>query len=110
MSTPRRQWTPETIRAELLPLAAELGRMPKRSELTDRGIGGLWSAMSRNGGVEQWRRLVAEHLATLSVEAHAESPVPREQVEVAAFFLALDGHPGTPEEHWLEAERSLRAA
>ena len=111
MSTPRRQWTPETIRAELLPVAAELGRMPKRAELTERGIGGLWAAMGRHGGVDEWRALVAAHLS----EAPAAEPVtkvavPREHIEVAAFFLFQNGHPGGPNEHWREAERSLRAA
>jgi hypothetical protein len=106
MSTPRRQWTPDTIRAELLPVATELGRFPKRNELTERGIGGLWAAMGRNGGVEEWRAVAAAHLAATPV---SESPVPREHVELAAFFLFQNGHPGTPEEHWGEAERSLTA-
>jgi hypothetical protein len=116
MSTPRRQWTPETIRAELLPVATELGRFPKRNELTERGIGGLWSAMGRNGGVDAWREVVATQLAATPVvelatpvaQPVAEAPVPREHVEIAAFFLFQNGHPGTPEEHWRAAERSLR--
>ncbi len=114
MSTPRRQWTPETIRAELLPVATELGRFPKRNELTERGIGGLWAAMGRNGGVDEWREIVATHLTAAPIVtvaepivAVAETPVPREQVEIAAFFLAQTGHPGSPEEIWHEAERSL---
>ena len=107
MSTPRRQWTPETIRTALLPVATELGRFPKRNELTERGIGGLWAAMGRNGGVEEWRELVAAHLTSAPVVAAAESPVPREHVEIAAFFLFVNGHPGGPDEHWREAERSL---
>ena len=100
MSTPRRQWTPETIRTELLPVATELGRFPKRNELTERGIGGLWAAMGRHGGVDGWREIVAV----------AETPVPREHIEIAAFFLAQNGHPGTPEDHWREAERTFTAA
>ena len=115
MSTSRRQWTPETIRAELLPVATELGRFPKRNELTERGIGGLWAAMGRNGGVDEWRLLVATHLSDTPVvelaapviEPVAEAPVPREHVEIAAFFLFQNGHPGSPEEIWHEAERSL---
>ena len=117
MSTPRRQWTPETIRTELLPVAIELGRFPKRNELTERGIGGLWAAMGRHGGVDEWREVVATQLtpapvgelATPVVEPVAETPVPREHVEIAAFFLSQNGHPGGPDEHWREAERSLTA-
>ena len=117
MSTPRRQWTPETIRTELLPVATELGRFPKRNELTERGIGGLWAAMGRHGGVDEWREIVAAHLTTAPVVtiaepivAVAETPVPREHIEIAAFFLAQNGHPGTPEDHWREAERAVTAA
>jgi hypothetical protein len=40
----------------------------------------------------------------------AETPVPREHIEIAAFFLALNGHPGTPEDHWREAERTFVTA
>ena len=93
MSTPRRQWTPETIRTELLPVATELGRFPKRNELTERGIGGVWAAMGRNGGVDEWREIVAAHLTAAPVVERrrrravapvAETPVPREHIEIAA--------------------------
>jgi hypothetical protein len=115
MSTPRRQWTPETIRTELLPVAIELGRFPKRNELTERGIGGLWAAMGRNGGVDEWREVVAAQLSAAPavvtiaepVVPAADSPVAREHVEIAAFFLFQNGHPGGPDEHWREAERAL---
>jgi hypothetical protein len=71
--------------------------------------------MGRNGGVDEWRLLVATHLsdtpvvelAAPVVEPVAEAPVPREHVEIAAFFLFQNGHPGSPEEIWHEAERSL---
>jgi hypothetical protein len=108
MTTPaRRQWTDETIRVELLPIAEELGRMPKKTELTERGIGGLWAAMGRRGGVDSWREIVAAHLATATVE----TPVPsEEQVAIAAYFLFQNGHPGGPETHWQAAERQLAAA
>jgi hypothetical protein len=103
MTTPsRRQWTDETIREALLPLALELGRMPRRAELTERGIGGLWSAMGRRGGVDAWREVVATRLAKPASED--------EYVRVAAYFLFENGHPGGPESHWLAAERELAAA
>jgi hypothetical protein len=108
MTTPsRRQWTDETIRVELLPIAEELGRMPKKTELTERGIGGLWAAMGRRGGVDSWREIVAAHLAG------AAAPVVQpdeEQIAIAAYFLFQNGHPGTPETHWQAAERQLAAA
>jgi hypothetical protein len=43
------------------------------------------------------------------VEPVAETPVPREHVEIAAFFLFQNGHPGSPDEIWRDAERSLIA-
>ena len=35
----RRSWTEDSIRNEIAPIVAELGRMPTRRELTDRGLG-----------------------------------------------------------------------
>ena len=35
--------------------------------------------------------------------------MPREHIEIAAFFLAQNGHPGKPEDDWRDAERSLIA-
>jgi acyl-CoA synthetase (AMP-forming)/AMP-acid ligase II len=61
MST-RRRWTPETIHAELAPIVAELGRMPKREELAARGLSGLSSAMHRHGGVAAWRERMTHAL------------------------------------------------
>lgn len=96
--------------------------MPKRTELTERGIGGVWAAMGRHGGVDEWRKVVADHLSTpvapvivetaspVAVDAVAETPVPREHIEIAAFFLFQNGHPGTPDDHWREAERKLATA
>jgi hypothetical protein len=116
MTTPaRRQWTDETIRVELLPIAEELGRMPKKTELTERGIGGLWAAMGRRGGVDAWREVVAAHLAGAPVatvaEPVAETLVPlEEQIAVAAYFLFENGYPGGPETHWQAAERQLAVA
>src|SRR5215218_10396975 len=116
MTTPsRRQWTDETIRVELLPIAEELGRMPKKIELTERGIGGLWAAMGRRGGVDAWREIIAAHLAgaVATVEPATPAPVPQpkeEQIAIAAYFLFQNGYPGTPESHWQAAERQLAAA
>jgi DUF2934 family protein len=40
----------------------------------------------------------------------AEPPATiEEQIRLRAYFLALDGAPGGPEEHWLQAERELAA-
>jgi hypothetical protein len=117
MTTPaRRQWTDETIRAELLPIAAELGRMPKKAELTERGIGGVWAAMGRRGGVDSWREVVATHLAGAPAAEPAAEPVAEtlvsleERIAVAAYFLFENGHPGGPETHWQIAERQLATA
>jgi hypothetical protein len=42
--------------------------------------------------------------------APASSPATvEEQIRLRAYFLALDGAPGGPEEHWLRAERELAA-
>ena len=82
--------------------------MPKKTELTERGIGGLWAAMGRRGGVDSWREVVAAHLA---VEPIADTLVPlEERIAVAAYFLFQNGHPGGPETHWQTAERQLAVA
>jgi hypothetical protein len=110
MTTPsRRQWTDETIRAELLPIADELGRFPRKTELTERGIGGLWSAMGRRGGVDAWREIVAAHLAATAEPVAAAQPT-EEHIAIAAYFLFENGHPGGAETHWQAAERQLAAA
>ena len=100
MTTPsRRQWTDETIRVELLPIAEELGRMPKKTELTERGIGGLWAAMGRRGGVDAWREIVAAHSPARpdargrDGRAGVRQPI-EEQIAIAAYFLFQNGHPG----------------
>ena len=87
--------------------------MPKKTELTERGIGGLWAAMGRRGGVDSWREVVAAHLtaapaATPVAETVAEAFAPSEdQIAIAAYFLYRNGHPGDPETHWQTAERQL---
>ena len=108
MTTPRRQWNDETIRETLVPIASELGRFPTRSELTERGVGGLWSALGRRGGVDAWREVVATHLAQpAAVEPVAPVTVDDEHVRVAAYFMFQNGHPGDPNAHWIAAEQEL---
>ena len=89
--------------------------MPKKTELTERGIGGLWAAMGRRGGVDAWREIVAAHLAgaVATVEPATAAPVAQptdEQIAIAAYFLFQNGHPGNPETHWQAAQRQLAAA
>jgi hypothetical protein len=121
MTTPsRRQWTDETISEALLPIAEELGRFPKKTELTERGIGALWAAMGRNGGVDSWREVIAAHLANpdetavevevTTAEAAPVVTVSEEDVRVAAYFMFQNGHPGGPDSHWHAAERELATA
>jgi hypothetical protein len=118
MTTPsRRQWTDETIRAELLPIAEELGRFPRKTELTERGIGGLWAAMGRRGGVDSWREVVSAHLqapapavVATAADAPAEVVPVEEQIRVAAYFMFENGHPGDAEAHWHAAQRELATA
>lgn len=110
-TTSRRQWTDETIREALLGLVDELGRMPRRAECTERGIGAVWSAMGRRGGVDAWREVAAAHLATpASAPVVPELAVTDEHLRIAAYFLYENGHPGGPESHWLTAERELVSA
>jgi hypothetical protein len=118
MTTPsRRQWTDDTIRQELLPIVEELGRFPRKSELTERGVGGLWAAMGRRGGVAAWRESVAAQPVAAPVAAVATAPatvaepvVPTEEhIAIAAYFLFENGHPGDPETHWQTAQRELAA-
>ena len=89
--------------------------MPKKTELTERGIGGLWAAMGRRGGVDSWREIVAAHLAgaLATVAPATAAPVTEpteEHIAIAAYFLFQNGYPGTPETHWQTAERQLTAA
>jgi hypothetical protein len=101
MST-RNKWTPETIHATLEPIVAELGRFPKRDELSARGLGGLSTAMGKHGGVAEWRTrfATATPVAEISHDAIAER----------AYYLALEEEGGDPFHHWLAAERELTAA
>jgi hypothetical protein len=131
------KWDEKTIAVTLGEVVAELGRMPTRTELERRDLSALWSAMRRHGGTRAWAARAGELAVTAkpvpgALAATAESPpadvapaaepVPRdlavtaeppatveEQIRLRAYFLALDGAPGGPEEHWLRAERELAA-
>src|SRR4051794_41935510 len=95
MTTPsRRQWTDDTIREELLPIAEELGRFPRKTELTERGIGGLWAAMGRRGGVDAWREVVAAHLAAAPAPAPVAAAEAVAAVEAPAFVAGAGAAPG----------------
>src|SRR3954447_16486003 len=66
----RRTWNETAIEAELLEIVAALGRFPKRAELTARGVGGLWNAMQRNGGIDAWRARVSRAAPPSATAAH----------------------------------------
>jgi hypothetical protein len=100
----RRTWTDDTVLAELTAVIGELGRFPKKTDLEARGIGGLWGAMQRRGGIAVWRERV-----TATAEPAFVATAGAADVAVAAYFLYQNGHPGGPEEHWLAAERELAA-
>jgi len=101
-----RKWTDERIAATLAPVVADLGRMPSRTELAERDLAALWSAMRRNGGTRLWAQR-AGGLAAAPPD-RAAAPV-EERIRVRAYFLAMEGAPGGPEAHWLRAEREVAA-
>ena len=100
----RRTWNETAIEAELLAISAELGRFPRRAELTARGVGGLWSAMQRNGGIDAWRARVIAASKPGVVAATTHDDIARR-----AYFLAQE-RGGDPMDNWLAAEQELRAA
>ena len=100
MKTLRRRWTDATIESELTAIAAELGRMPTRRELCDRGLGGLWTAMQRHGGLTAWRGRVSPAPAGPS----------RDAIEQRAYFIAIERGGGDPLDNWLTAEAELTRA
>jgi hypothetical protein len=122
----RRRWDEETIAQTLGEVVAELGRMPTRTELERRDLSSLWSAMRRNGGTRVWAARADDLAAATVSPATAAGPVAtpadpaatappeptvsrEDQIRVRAYFLAIHGAPGGPEEHWLRAERELAA-
>ena len=98
----RRRWSETALETELTPIVAELGRMPTRKELTDRGVGGAWSAMQRHGGIDSWRlRLAGEPVAPPAPTAA--------DVALRAYYIAQE-RGGDPVANWFAAERELLAA
>jgi hypothetical protein len=102
----RRRWTEEAITNELEPIVAELGRLPTRRELTERGLGGMASAMQRQGGTAVWRARLA---AAPTPSAEVPAPPSREAIALRAYFLAQE-RGGDPLRNWLDAEAQLLAA
>ena len=116
----RRRWTEESIRSEIAPIVAELGRMPTRRELTDRGLGAAWSAMQRHGGIAAWRLVLTAPLAPAAPVAPAAPSTPvarlvapalpsRDDIARRAYFIAQE-RGGDPVGNWLAAETELLAA
>jgi hypothetical protein len=106
----RRRWTQESIRHEIAPVVAELGRMPTRRELTDRGLSAAWSAMQRRGGIAAWRLELGAPLAPvvrLKPAAPSGPPSP-DDIARRAYFIAQQ-RGGDPVANWLAAETELLA-
>jgi hypothetical protein len=131
--TTRRKWDAETIHSTLEPIVAELGRFPKREELSARGLSGLSTAMGKLGGVAEWRARFADGAAAAAPAAEAtpapEVPaavetveavevievvevveIPYEVIAERAYYIALEQQGGDPIDHWLTAERELAGA
>jgi hypothetical protein len=128
--TTRRRWTQDSIRHEIAPIVAELGRMPTRRQLSDRGLAAAWSAMQRHGGLAAWRHVLtapatAPSPAAPDASAAAEPAAPaparprvvaiapsvpsRHDIAQRAYFIAQQ-RGGDPVANWLAAERELLAA
>lgn len=131
MPTPRRRWTEESIAQDLAPVVVELGRLPTRTELTNRGLGGLWSAMQRRGGIDQFAALLpapaaspaavtdgptrAEDLGTepgpVQPDQQPEKRFTRDpthaEISERAYFISQE-RGGDPHQNWLAAEAELR--
>ena len=107
----RRRWTEESIRIEIAPIVAELGRMPTRRELTERGLGAAWSAMQRRGGLSAWRLESEPPVAPVVdlVPAAPSTSPSREEIARRAYFIAQQ-RGGDPVANWLAAETELLAA
>ncbi len=125
----RRRWTQDSIRSQIAPIVAELGRMPTRRELADRDLGAAWSAMQRHGGIGAWRLALttssgSDGSQTFAAAAPAPSlvaapapiarvaaaaPPSRDDIAQRAYFIAQQGG-GDPVANWLAAESELLAA
>lgn len=99
----RRSWNDETIEAELTPIVAELGRMPKREELSAQGLTGLWSAMRRNGGITAWKERMTPG------QAEANGATTHDEIAHRAYQIGLERGGDDPVANWLDAERELSA-
>ena len=107
----RRRWTEGSIRIEIAPIVAELGRMPTRRELTERGLGAAWSAMQRHGGLAAWRLELDPppgRVVRLS-PPEAATPPSREEIARRAYFIGLQRGDDAVA-NWLAAETELLAA
>jgi hypothetical protein len=96
---PRFTWSETAIAEALQPVVSELGRMPSRAELKDRGLAGAWDAMRRRGGIDAWAGRLT-----------ANGTDPSDAIRQRAYFLSLDSPETDPTTHWLQAERELAAA
>jgi hypothetical protein len=96
---PRFTWSETAIAEALQPVVSELGRMPTRAELKERGLAGAWDAMRRRGGIDAW----AERLTATDGD-------PSDAIRQRAYFISLDSPETDPMTHWLQAERELAAA
>ena len=104
----RRRWTEESIREEIAPIVAELGRMPTRRELTDRNLVAAWSAMQRHGGIAAWRLVLTAPQAPSHPATATAAPSPDDIAQRAYFIAQQRG--GDPVANWLAAETELLAA
>src|SRR5918995_1206797 len=104
------KWNPETIHAALEPIVAELGRFPKREELSARGLGGLSTAMGKHGGVAEWRTrfvvapvadaVVVEVVETVEVAPASEVSNKALAMGAADWLDALPGRVARLAERW----------
>jgi hypothetical protein len=103
-----RRWTETTIENELRTQIGELGHFPTRAELVARGLRGLWDAMRSTDGVDAWRERLANGPVVATETGNGHDPATsREQIELLAYELYERGAPGSPLDHWLQAERTL---
>jgi hypothetical protein len=93
---PRFTWSETAIAEALRPIVSELGRMPTRAELKERGLAGAWDAMRRRGGIDAW-----------TARLTAAGTDPSDAIRERAYFISLSSPESDPMTHWLQAEREL---